>query len=286
MADQSIRDDKAAAIGIAVTGAVFTVVVAFMAGDHDIARVASILVGMWVAIAIAVHGRLRARRLRLVRDEVYAAHLAKNGASPQPNRRVVREVTPGLQLFETEPTEFELEAAAAADAWARAWMLFAPLFVYFLAPLLVMSLALGFDHEIRVVPVPVALACFIHGFLKLKRDRPGKLRLRQWYGHNMHKSVGRNRGTGILYYSMAAPIFITGALLAGIAASPEFVLYPTACAIMLAATSPLMVVAGRILHRRRGLYTAWLLRNGLLVENTPGERPENPPRSAGNTGRT
>ncbi|GAA1858460.1 hypothetical protein GCM10009715_02460 [Paeniglutamicibacter psychrophenolicus] len=292
VADQSIRGDKAAAISVAMTGAVFTVVVAFMAGDHDIARVASILVGTWVAIAVAIHGLLHARRLRMERDEVYAAHLAKNGASPQPNRRVVREVMPGPQVFDTEPTEFELEAAAYAGTRVRAWawMLFGPLFVYFLAPLLVMSWAMGFDYEMWIVPVLVALgfalACFVHGLLKLKRDRRGKVRFRQWYGRNMYQSVGSNRKTGILYYSMAAGIFITGALLAGIAASPEFVLYPTAFAIMVAAMSPLMFIASRILHRRRELYTAWLLRNGLPVENTPSERPENPPRSAGNTGRT
>lgn len=119
MADQSIRGDKIAAIGIAVAGALFTVLAAFMAGDHDIARVSSILVGMWVAIAIAIaiHGLLHARKLRMERDKVYAAHLV----GQQPNRRVVRAVMPGPQVFDTEPTEFEQEAAAYAGAQVRAW---------------------------------------------------------------------------------------------------------------------------------------------------------------------
>jgi hypothetical protein len=291
VADQSIRGDKAAAIGIAVAGAVFTVIVAFTAGDLDIARVSSILVGMWVAIALAIHGLLHARKLRMERDKVYAAHLARHGVAPQPNRRVVREVVPAPQVFDTEPTEFEREAAAYAGTRARAWawMLFGPLFVYFLAPLLVMSWAMGFDYEMWIVPVLVALgfalACFVHGFLKLKRDRPGKVRFRRWYGRNMYQSVGSNRRTGIAYYSMAAGIFITGALLAGIAASPEFVLYPTAFAIMVAAMSPLMFIASRILHRRRELYTAWLLRNGMPIEITPSGQPDNPRGSAGNRGR-
>ncbi|MDQ0094313.1 hypothetical protein [Paeniglutamicibacter psychrophenolicus] len=149
---------------------------------------------------------------------------------------------------------------------------------------------MGFDYKMWIVPVLVALgfglACFVHGFLKLKRDRPGKVRFRQWYGRNLYQSVGSNRRSGILYYGMAAGVFITGALLAGIAASPEFVPYPTAFAIMLAAMTTLMLVASRILHRRRELHTAWLLRNGLPGENPPSERSENPPRSEGNTGRT
>lgn len=276
VADQSIRGDKAAAIVIAVVGAFFTVVVAFMVGADHIARVASILVGMWVAIAIAIHGLLHARQQLMQRDDVYAAHLARRGTTPQPIRRVVREVVPGPQIFDTEPTDFELEAAAYAGARGRAWawMFYGPLFVYFLAPLLVLSWALGFDYEMWIIPVLVALGlalvCFIHGFLMLKRDRPGKVRYRQWYGRNMHRSVGANRWTGIAYYCMAAFIFITGALLAGFAASPEFVLYPAACAILLAAMCPFMFIASRIMHRRRELYTAWLLRNGMPLERSPG----------------
>lgn len=296
VADQSIRSDKAAAIVIAVTGALFTVIVAFTAGADDIARVASILVGMWVAITVAIHGLLHARKQRMQRDDVYAAHLAKKGASPQPVRRVVREVKPGPQIFDTEPTDFELEAAAYAGARGRAWawMLYGPLFVFFFAPLLVMSWALGFDYEMWIIPVLVAvgiaLVCCIHGFLKLKRDRAGKVRFRQWYGRNMSRSVGANRGTGIAYYCLAALIFISGALLAGIAASPEFVLYPAACAILLAAMCPFMFMASKIMHRRRELYTAWLLRNGMPLEESPGGRPDNPPgnppRTAGPTDRT
>lgn len=292
VADQSIRGDKAAGISLAVTGAVFTVFAAFMAGDHDMARVSSILAGMWVAIAVSIHGLLRARRLRMDRDEVYAVHLAGQGGRPQPDRLVVRAVMPGPQVFDTEPTEFELEAAAYAGARARACarMLFGPLFVYFFAPILVMCWAMGFDYEMWMVPLFVALGfglgCVVHGLLKLKRDRRGKVRFRQRYGRNMHQSVGCNRKSGILCYGMSAGIFIAGALLAGIAASPGFVVYPTAIAIMVAAMGPLMFIAGRILHRRRELYTAWLLRNGLPVENAPSERPGNPPRSAGNTGRT
>ncbi len=289
LADQSIRGDKAAAISIAVGGAVFTVIAAFSAGDHDIARVASILTGMWAAIAVAIYGLLHARKLRMERDEIYAAHLAKRGTSPQPTRRVVREVMPGPQVFDTEPTDFELEAAAYAGSRARAWawMLYGPLFVYLLAPMLVMSWFLGLDYEMWIIPVVVAfglaLVCVIHGFLKLKRDRPGNVRFTQWYARNMYLSVGSNRRNGILYCCLAACIFIIGALLAGIAASSEFVLYPTGIAIMLAAMSALLFVSSRILHRRRELYTEWLLRKGLPIVNTPGEQPGKPSLSAGNT---
>ncbi|QXQ11924.1 hypothetical protein [Paeniglutamicibacter sp. Y32M11] len=284
VADQSIRSDKPAAIGIVVTGVLFTVVVVFMAGEGDFARVASVLVGMWVAITLVLHGLLHARKLRMDRDDVYAAHLAQRATTPQPIRRVVREVMPGPQIFDTEPTDFELEAAAYAGTRGRAWawMLYGPLLVFFFAPLLVMSWALGIDHVMWIIPVLIALGlalvCFIHGFLKLKRDRSGTVRFPQWYGRNMSGSVGINRGTGIAYYCLAALIFISGALLAGVASSPEFVLYSTAGAILLAAMSPFMFIASSIMHRRRELYTAWLLRNGRPVENSP--------RSTGNPDRT
>ena len=52
---------------------------------------------------------------------------------------------------------------------------------------------------------------------------------------------------------------------------------------MLAAMSALLFVSSRILHRRRELYTEWLLRKGLPIVNTPGEQPGKPSLSAGNT---
>lgn len=110
---------------------------------------------------------------------------------------------------------------------------------------------------------------FIHGFLKLKRDRSGTVQFLQWYGRNMSGSVGIKWGTGIASCYLAALIFFSGALLAGISSSPEFVLDSTTCAILLAAMSPFMFVVIRIMHRRRELYTAWLLPNGRPVENSP-----------------
>jgi hypothetical protein len=155
-------------------------------------------------------------------------------------------------------------------------------FCVLFAPLLVMSWALGFDYAMWIIPVLVAggiaLVRFVHGFLKLKRDRSGTVQFPQWYGHNLSGSVGINWGTGIASCYLAALIFFSGALLAGIASSPELVPYSTTCAILLAAMSPFMFVASRIMHRRRELYTSWLLPNGRPVENSP--------RSTGNSDRT
>lgn len=103
-----------------MTAALFTVLDLYMVGEGDFARVASVLVGMWVAITLELHGLLRARKLRMDRDDIYAAHLAQRVTTPQPIRRVVRELIPDPQIFDTEPTDFDLEAAAYARTRGRA----------------------------------------------------------------------------------------------------------------------------------------------------------------------
>ncbi|NKG20939.1 hypothetical protein [Paeniglutamicibacter terrestris] len=146
-------------------------------------------------------------------------------------------------------------------------------FCFLFFPLLVMSCALGFDSVMWIIPVLVArgiaLVRFVHGFLKLKRDRSGTVQFPQWNGRDMFRVGGHQLGDGIASCYLAAIIFFSGALVAGIASSPEFVLYSTTCAILLAAMSPFMFVVIRIMHRRRELYTAWLLPNGRPVEISP-----------------
>ncbi|ASN39359.1 hypothetical protein CGQ24_10280 [Arthrobacter sp. 7749] len=146
-------------------------------------------------------------------------------------------------------------------------------FCFLFFPLLVMSCALGFDSVMWIIPVLVArgiaLVRFVHGFLKLKRDRSGTVQFPQWNGRDMFRVGGHQLGDGIASCYLAAIIFFSGALVAGIASSPEFVLDSTTCAILLAAMSPFMFVVIRIMHRRRELYTAWLLPNGRPVEISP-----------------
>ncbi|KAA0976209.1 hypothetical protein FQ154_11475 [Paeniglutamicibacter gangotriensis] len=282
VADQSIRNDKKTSIILVVLGAIYSTIVVLLAWGPELPRVSSILFGMWVGIAIGVLGLLRARYMRLHRDELYSGYLSRHGKSSGSSPRTVRDVVPGPSIIDSEPSGFELQAFGYAGKRSRGWalVLMGPFLTCFLAPILGAKWALGEEYDHWIVPVLVAAAimavcCSIGAFL-LKLDLRGKPAPAKFYAKNLSWSARANRGSAIAGYVGSAAIFISGVLIARSTSDPEFVIYVFAFAIGMASLSPFMLTAGNIMNRRRELYAAWLIRNDkITVDEAHAQKPQN-----------
>lgn len=94
MADHFIRNDKKTSVILVVLGTVYSAIVVLLAWCPDLLRVLSILFGMWVGIAIAVLGLVRARIRKLHRDELYSGYVSRHRNLSGTLPGTIREIVP------------------------------------------------------------------------------------------------------------------------------------------------------------------------------------------------
>lgn len=268
-ADQSIRMDRITVTVMAVIWVLLCVGSWWLKGGREPARVASILAGATVMFAVGAGGMLYARKLRMDRDGTYARWLTRRGMpvpAPVPAPRVV---ISGPVPIPGDPSDFELRALAHFGRTGRtaACFLMALVAPAMFIPLWAVNRVVGGDYGIWFVPSLIGLGLmlllWVIGFLRSRPTKAPRPFNARWYAYSTIRARN-NRHSGMVLVIGCLLLFVV--LAVAVPPGREVQAWPLLVSVPVLGLSmaPFFFKVGDLYDRRRELYLAWMIRNGLV----------------------
>lgn len=272
LADESIRKDSVLAKVMLVFWVLTAAGVLILSPGSELGRVVSILAGSLVMLGIGVLGLLHTRSLRMGRDAAYARWLTRKGLEGPPPGKYPRTAVPGPERPLPEPSDFELRAVAysgrISNGWS--WILGSAMVAGMFVPLAAVTWAIGGGGETWALPALISLGLIpvggLIGWVTFKGANTVEPISRRWYSYAMNHTTSVNRGAAILVVALAVVLFVVLAVAGRPGAEADVWPLTVAIPVMILSMVPMMLRTNALLHRRRELYLAWMIRNGLVTE--------------------